>query len=1054
MAKTALLFFCLFFLHFQGQAETLPPWQNHQVFGINKLPPRASFYAYQTLHRDPSQRPYDAENYINLNGLWKFHWSRTAADILPNFPSRSFDDKGWDLIPVPGNWEVEGFGHPIYLDERFPFDTKWPEAPTTYNPTGRYRKAFTLPKEWEGRQIFLHVGAAKSSLDVWVNGEKVGFSQGAKTSAEFDITRYIQSGDNVLAFLIRRWSDASYLESQDMLRISGIERDVYLFATPKQRIYDFHAKPVLNKTFTQATFDLDLTLNNYSDKTAVRVSYNLRDPRNNFAVVASDSMPAVLEKGSKGFSFKPQKVISPALWSAEVPNLYHLSVSLHDSNNKLLETFTKQVGFRDVKIEGAQLLVNGKAIYIRGVDRHETDPDTGHVVDRASMEKDIKLMKRFNINAVRTAHYPNDPYWYDLADKYGLYIVDEANIESHPLAIDEKTQIGDEQSWIPAHLDRTKRMFERDKNHPSIIIWSLGNEAGEGKVFETTYKWLKEKDDTRLVQYEPAVTKHYTDIYAPMYPSIERLVEYAEGSPTRPAVMIEYAHAMGNSVGNLKDYWEVIEQYDVLQGGFIWDWVDQSLRYTNDQGVDYFAYGKDFHPDLPTDGNFLNNGLVNPDRIPHPHLYEVKKVYQPIGFALEESDYRQATITNKFFFKDLSNHILTWKVTANGEVIAQGSQPMPNVPPNFSQTVELPLPDLPAESEKEYFLTLGALINEPMPLIDTGHEVAFEQFYLPVEKLSQSTDLNLIELKEELNSYTAVVEETKISISKDTGLLTAIYIADVNLLESPLKPNFWRVPTDNDLGNGMPSWAKVWRKAADNLILERITSEKNTVSSYFRSKDFNGQLIIRYQITHAGAVFVNYEVKMDTGLSLPVVPKIGMQLSMPADFHFQQWFGKGPHENYVDRHTSARVDIFQRDIRTQQNYYIRPQENGNRTEVRWMALSNKNREGLLAIGASPLNASAWPYLQSDIDFEEGDGGASASGLVPVTSRKAIDIPFRDVVTFNIDHNQMGVGGDNSWGAKVHKKYTIPPGNYEYKFALVPFKAHQNAKTIARSIKLK
>ena len=699
--------------------EPRQPWENHQVFAINKEAPHATLFPFQSFNAAIKNKKEQSSNFLLLNGLWQFDWQRSPDDKPQGFEKLNFDDTDWQQIPVPGNWEVEGVGYPIYLDERFPFTTIWPDVPKDYNPVGSYRKPFSLPESWQDKQVFLYVGPAKSSLDVWLNGEKVGFSQGAKTPAEFDLTPYLKTDKNLLAFQIRRWTDASYLESQDMLRISGIERDVYLYATEKQHIFDFHAKQSLSKNFKQALFSLDISLKNYDKKATVGqvIEYQLLDPANDLNVVLFGS-----EKVN--FNAKPDAKINlsanfknPRLWSAETPNLYTLMITLKDGNNKVLEVVRNDIGFRHIEISNGQLKLNGKAITIRGVDRHETSPKHGHVVTKELMEQDIKLMKQFNINAVRSSHYPNDPYWYELTDKYGLYVIDEANIESHPLAINGKTQLGNELTWLPAHLDRTKRMFERDKNHPSIIIWSLGNEAGEGKIFEATYQWLKEHDGTRPVQYEPAGTEHYTDIYAPMYPSIERLVNYAKSMENvkaehkRPAIMIEYAHAMGNSVGNLKDYWQAIEKYDVLQGGFIWDWVDQSLEYTNEQGVKYWAYGEDFHPYLPSDGNFLNNGLMDPNRKPHPHAYEVKKVYQAVRFNTVDLIKGLFSVENRFDFINLKQFQLNWRIEADGEVFAKGQQAFPDIKASESKNIQLKLPALSLSDHKEYFITLSAVVN-------------------------------------------------------------------------------------------------------------------------------------------------------------------------------------------------------------------------------------------------------------------------------------------------------------------------------------------------------
>ncbi|WP_019026957.1 glycoside hydrolase family 2 TIM barrel-domain containing protein [Colwellia piezophila] len=1032
-----------------AKTQKRAPWEDNQVFAINKEAPHATLFPF--LSRDAAliNDKEQNDNFLLLNGLWKFDWQRSPKNKPKDFQTVNFDDEKWSQIPVPGNWEIEGFGYPIYLDERFPFTTTWPDVPKDYNPIGSYRKPFSLPKSWQDKQVFLHVGAAKSSLDVWLNGEKVGFSQGSKTPAEFDISKYLQDDENLLAFQIRRWTDASYLESQDMLRISGIERDVYLYATPKQHIFDFHAKPTLNKNFTQGTLTVDISLKNYDHKNAnQQIEVQLLDPRSNMKVLLSKHSNIKLSaKGTVEISLGGN-INQPALWSAETPNLYTLLVNLKDAKGKIIESVRDDIGFRHLAVVNSQLTINGKTITIRGVDRHETDPQHGHVVSKASMEKDIKLMKEFNINAVRSSHYPNDPYWYELTDKYGLYVIDEANIESHPLAIDKKTQLGNEMSWLAAHLDRTQRMFERDKNHPSIIIWSLGNEAGEGKIFEATYKWLKENDNSRLVQYEPAGEEHYTDVFAPMYPSIERLIKYAESDPSRPAIMIEYAHAMGNSVGNLKDYWQVIEKYDVLQGGFIWDWVDQSLEYTNENGVKYWAYGKDFHPNLASDGNFLNNGLMSPDRKPNPHAFEVKKVYQAIRFAALDINKGSYSIENRYDFIDLAQYDLQWKVEADGELFAQGHQSMPPVKPGKKAAINVSIPTLPSSDNKEYFITLTAVVREPQALLATGHELAFEQFKLPVKLVSKkavANDAKMIVKQDNNSSLKINSENTQVTFDKNTGWLTQYSHNGNHLLNAPLKANFWRAPTDNDLGNGMQNWAAIWQNASDNLVLTSFKSKKVVsgfeVITHYTSADFKGNYHVEYIINDNGQIHVQSNLTIDSGQTLPNLPRLGMQLTMPGEFQQMSWFGRGPHENYADRKTSAQISLYKSLVKDQIHHYVRPQENANKTDVRWLALKNSQGAGLLAVGDQVLNASAWPYKQSDIDFIVGkDGSASASGLVPVTTKRGAEVPMRDLVTVNIDHKQMGVGGDTSWGRLVHAQYTIPAKSYQYGFTLVPFSA--------------
>ncbi|NVJ98214.1 MAG: DUF4981 domain-containing protein [Alphaproteobacteria bacterium] len=1041
---------------FSAESGAQEPWEDHTVFGINKLAPHATLFPYESRDAALADSRDTSPNFLLLNGMWDFNWQRSPKDIPLGFEKPAYNTAAWDKIRVPSNWEVEGYGYPIYLDERYPFETTWPDAPKDYNPVGSYRRSFTVPEGWQGKQIFLHVGAAKSSLDVWVNGKKVGFSQGAKTPAEFDLTPYVKTGENLIAFQIRRWTDASYLESQDMLRISGIERDVYLFATPKQHIFDFHAKPGLSSDLREGQFELDVTVEDYSGKDSkTTVEYQLLDPAAGLKPVLSGTS----EVAGSGAATIRDRLERPRLWTAETPNLYTLVITLCDAKGDVLEVVRDDIGFRRIEIRNGQLLVNNKAISIRGVDRHEVSPHTGHVVSRELMEQDIRLMKSLNINAVRTSHYPNDPYWYDLADKYGLYVLDEANIESHPLAIHPDTQIGNELSWLPAHLDRTKSMFERDKNHPSIIIWSLGNEAGEGKIFEETYRWLKEADGTRPVQYEPAGTEHYTDIFAPMYPPIERLVKYAETNPERPGIMIEYAHAMGNSVGNLQDYWDAIEKYDVLQGGFIWDWVDQSLEYTNDKGVKYWAYGKDFHPDLPTDGNFLNNGLVNPDRIPHPHAYEVKKVYQGIRFHAVDAAAGRFAVANKYDFTDTQKYDLHWRLEADGELVREGHQAMPSAAPSETTEFSVDFGALPEASDREYFLTLSARTRAPENLLPADHEVAFGQFEIPVQRAAakSSGKAGSFKVGRAGNVLTIAGDRATYRFDTAVGWLVSYEVDGRELLKSPLVPNFWRAPTDNDLGNEMHKWAAVWQTAASKLKLvsfDVTERETPTVTAAYAFNGIEGSLTLTYSMDADGALEVANALVLPENANLPKLPRYGMQLVIPGAHIYQSWFGRGPHESYADRKSSARISLYRKDVRRNDHNYIRPQENSNLTDVHWMALLNEAGAGLMAVGEKPLSTSAWPYLQADIDFNAGDGSASASGLVPVTTKHAIDVPLRDLVTVNIDHMQMGVGGDTSWGRHVHPEYTIPAKAYQYRFKLMPVAAGQDAVALARSVTFK
>ncbi len=1014
---------------------------NHTVFGENKLRPHADFFAYESPDLADKNDLESSNRFLSLNGNWKFRWVKSPKDRIKNFYDINLDDDDWNTIPVPANWEVEGYGYPIYLDERYPFDTKWPDAPTEYNPVGTYRQIFNIPDNWITYDIILHFAGAKSAMYLYINGQYVGYSQGSKTPAEFNISNFVRKGKNLIAIQMYRWSDASYLESQDMLRMSGIEREVYVYAKPKVAVTDFQVIADLDSSYKNGLFSTTVEITNTTVESSSRTLI--------IQIVDGNSMVFEKEKSVEVNAFDTAKInIENVIenvkqWSAELPNCYTLNIRLIDEtsgkNNQFIQ---KNIGFRNVRIKNNQMLVNGKAIYIRGVNRHETDPHTGHVVSIESMKLDIRLMKRNNINAVRSSHYPNHPYWYDLCDKYGLYVIDEANIESHPLAIDEASQLGNEMSWLPAHLDRIQRMYYRDRNHPSIIVWSLGNEAGEGKIFRATYQWLKTVDPTRPIQYEPAATKDYSDIYCPMYPDIKRLVDYAKGNPAKPCIMIEYAHAMGNSVGNLQDYWDIIEQYPVLQGGYIWDWVDQSLEYKDENGKPYLAYGHDFNPDLPTDGNFLNNGLVDPYRNPHPHLTEVKKVYQPAKFDWNIIN-KELSVTNKYFFASLDNVILKWTLLEDGVVVESGNINTVNIPAQEHSSFKI-APVLFSEN-KEAILLVQLITKTEKGLLPANHEIAFEQFILhkyisPPLKVSSEQTLNVSKGETEITIENA---NTKLSIDNKTGEITHWSYQGKFITNHAIRPNFWRAPTDNDLGNGMHEWAKIWKEATKQAVATLSKEPHPTTKGVAFSVDYQfpdniAELTINYVLTNDGQLMVDYNFNPAKD-SLPKIPRIGMCLILPNTYTQIAWYGRGPQETYWDRKSGAKTGLYKGAVVNQFHRYSRPQETANKTDIRWISVqSEKLKLTMHSTDNQLLNGSVWPFTISELDFvATKDSGKSASGLVPVTSKHGADIVTGKVVQWNIDLYQMGVGGDTSWGRLVHEKYTIPPKTYRYSFVIQP-----------------
>jgi beta-galactosidase len=1013
-------------MHIVGQQVN--DWENPAVFATNKEPSHATLFPYETrelaLGRDEDRSAY----YRLLSGSWKFNWVRAPAERPADFYREDFDE----------NWEVNGYGVPIYLNHPYEFEKNPPYIHNDYNPVGSYRRNFTMPEDWAGREIFIHLGAVKSAMYIWVNGQRVGYSQGSKLPAEFNITRYVRTGANTLALEVYRWSDGSYLECQDFWRISGIERDVFLWAAPKVHVRDFFVIADLDDTYSDGVLDVTAQVTNYGADPVRdwQLSYELLDADANAIASGAISAALDLEPGAEqAYQFR-QTVRRPDRWTAETPNLYTLLITLTDESGMVAEVITTRVGFRKVEISNGQLLVNGVPITIKGVNRHEHDPITGHVMSEERMLQDIQLMKQFNINAVRTSHYPNDPHWYDLADEHGLYIVDEANIESHGMGYRLDVTLGNNPDWEGAHLDRTIRMVERDKNHPSIITWSLGNEAGNGVNFYATYSWIKDRDPTRPVQYERALREWNTDIYVPMYAGFQHLIDYAEGDDERPLIMCEYAHAMGNSVGNFTDYWEIIDRYDNLQGGFIWDWVDQGLLTVTEKGDTIFGYGGDFGPpETPSDGNFLLNGVVMPDRRPNPSLWEVKKVYQYVSAQPIDLVAGAVEISNRYAFQGLDGLSLHWEVVADGVSIQEGAIAQLDAPAGASRLLQIPFRTVEPEPGVEYYLNLSFRAREATALIAAGHELAFEQFRLPFESAVAATPVTSLpdlQLVEDSASVTVSSSEFSVSFDKTAGVMTAYTYGGVPLIVSGPEPNFWRAPTDNDFGGRWQTKLAIWREAGgDRRVYRTVVTHPRPqeVAVRFRSileSAGNAGYSTTYTIFGNGEIAVEARFE-PRGEGLPRMPRFGMTMELPREFSHVLWYGRGPHENYWDRHAGSPVGLYESTASEMFHPYVRPQESGTRTDVRWMTLTNEDGTGLLVIGDPLLSMSALHYRIEDLDPGEQKAQRHFGELVE-----------RDLVSLAIDYRQMGVGGVTSWGPTGLPRYSLYYQEYSYAFRLRPF----------------
>ena len=1026
--------FSFFFITHITIAQTLDPFiENPEIFEINKLPARATFFAFENESLAKNNDISRSKNYFSLNGTWKFNWSKSPELRPKDFYKNDYSTKDWKNIKVPSNWEIEGYGIPIYTNVIYPFaprNPNPPDIPDGYNPVGSYKRSFKLPDDFNNKDIVIHFGAVKSAFYIWVNGKKVGYSQGSKLPAEFNITSFLKKGNNTIAIEVYRWSDGSYLEDQDFWRISGIERDVYLYAKPKTYIEDFTVKAGLTNNYTSGDFKLDISLKNLlnsSEKSRVSVKI-IKNGKTYYQSTKEVTLNAK-DKKKLEFTTKINQVLS---WTAETPNLYELHIT-HKNNNEIIkEAIIRKIGFRTSEIKNGNYLLNGKPILFKGVNRHETNTITGHVVSKEDMLRDIQIFKEYNINAVRTSHYPNDPYWYELCDKYGIYVIDEANIESHGMGYNLTRTLANNPKWLNAHLSRTQRMIARDKNHPSILIWSLGNEAGNGWNMYHTYSLAKKMDDTRPVQYERAGLEWNTDLHVPMYASPQYVEKYAKDkTKSKPLVQCEYAHAMGNSMGGFKEYWDLYEKYDKLQGGFIWDFVDQGLK-TIKNGKEIYAYGGDFGPkEIPSDNNFLNNGLVQPDRKPNPHINEVKHIQQNIKFYKNDLSNKKIDIKNWYFYRDLSNYTFSWNIIADGKIVEKGILTNVNINPQETKTLDVPF-KTKFKPNTEYFLNINAVVKNKEPLLSAGHEVAYEQFQL-TQKTIQTPKLTSrkVNYQEAKNSIVVYGRNFKLSFNKKEGLLTSYKYKNKTIIEKGAQVNFWRAPNDNDYGARTQVKNREWKDVGKNALITSIIKQNNpaTLTIEFKRNIFKGDAVYTqtYTIDGNGSLKITNDFKAIKGKHTNMF-KFGNELVLPETYKTIQWYGKGPFEAYSDRQHAAKVGLYKQTINEQYFPYIRPQLTGNKMDVRWAKLQQKNGIGIQIIGNEFLHVSALHFSTEDLD----------SG-VKKTQKHARELTPRKEVYLNIDGFSSGLGSINSWGTLALEKYRLPYKSYNYSYWIVPIK---------------
>ena len=1014
---------------FTASAQTFKEWQDPQVNEINRAPMHSTFFAYEDLESASVSVKEKSANYMTLNGTWKFFWVANADERPTDFYRIGYNDKGWDDMQVPAVWELNGYGDPIYVNVGYAWRNQYknnpPYVPVEKNHVGSYRKEIIVPADWKGKDIIAHFGSVTSNMYLWINGKFVGYSEDSKLEAEFDVTKYLKPGEeNLIAFQVFRWCDGTYLEDQDFFRYSGVGRDCYLYARNKNRIDDIRITPDLDSNYKDGKLDVELKLKGNN-----KVKLELLDACGN--VVAEKEV-----KGSGNVNTDLQ-LENPVKWTAETPYLYTLRASV-SKGSVITEVVPVNVGFRKIEIKNAQILVNGQPVLFKGANRHEMDPDGGYVVSLERMLQDIQIMKKFNINAVRTCHYPDDAYWYELCDKYGIYMVAEANIESHGMGYGENT-LAKNKKYAKAHMERNIRNVQRNFNHPSIIFWSLGNEAGYGPNFEAAYDWIKAEDPSRAVQYEQAGKTGKTDIFCPMYYRYKGCEEYSkDANSEKPLIQCEYAHAMGNSEGGFKEYWDLVRKYPKYQGGFIWDFVDQSCRWTGENGKMIYAYGGDFNRFDASDNNFCDNGLISPDRVPNPHMYEVGYFYQNIWTTPADLSKGELNIYNENFFTDLSSYRMEWQLLKDGKIVRSGILDNLKVEPQQIAKVKLDLGE--TDNTGEWLLNVSYVQKITEHLLPAGHVVARNQIVVrpyeaPEMQIANVAQSNIkvsqpVVNDENSNCLEISGESFNILFNKSNGFMDYYEVNGTAMIKegAQLTPNFWRAPTDNDYGAGLQKKNAVWRNPEMKLLSlnHDVVDGMVVVSAEYEMKSVSAKLNIEYTVNNVGAVKVTQKMISDKSAKVADMFRFGMQLVMPESFEKIIYYGRGPIENYSDRNHSADLGIYNQTVTEQFYPYIRPQENGTKTDIRWWKLLNNEGKGLIFVSESPFSASALHYtIESLDDGEQKD------------QRHSFEVEPSPLTNFLIDKAQQGLACEDSWGAIPLPQYRLPYGDYEFTFIMTP-----------------